>query len=235
MKASVAETANYAAGTSEVRSFRVIRAKYAAPSAPTVSGYAVTVAEADRSKGLEYSLDSGATWAAVPTLSGGAFTLTGLTENKGYTISLRVLGDKNHFASDPSGAASFTTPASYSVAYNANCGTGTVPAAVTRNSGSVTVASGSGLTRTGYTFAGWNTKADGSGTAYAAGSTISTGATLYAKWTVNAYTVKFNANGGTGTMSALNRKCGCSWLSTVPTWASVSSRSCFASAYSLSR
>jgi uncharacterized repeat protein (TIGR02543 family) len=201
MKASVAETANYAAGTSEVRSFRVIRAKYAAPSAPTVSGYAVTVAEADRSKGLEYSLDSGATWAAVPTLSGGAFTLTGLTENKGYTISLRVLGDKNHFASDPSGAASFTTPASYSVAYNANCGTGTVPATVTRNSGSVAVASGSGLTRTGYTFGGWNTKADGSGMAYAAGSTISTGATLYAQWTVNAYTVKFNANSGTGTMT----------------------------------
>jgi uncharacterized repeat protein (TIGR02543 family) len=38
--------------------------------------------------------------------------------------------------------------------------------------------------RTGYTFAGWNTQADGTGTTYAAGGTftINENTTLYAKW-----------------------------------------------------
>ena len=42
-------------------------------------------------------------------------------------------------------------------------------------------------TRTGYTFAGWNTKADGTGTNYAAGASYKPTAnvTLYAKWTAN--------------------------------------------------
>jgi len=41
-----------------------------------------------------------------------------------------------------------------------------------------------GLERPGYTFAGWNTAADGSGTAYAPGTTVSMRAalTLYARW-----------------------------------------------------
>lgn len=41
------------------------------------------------------------------------------------------------------------------------------------------------LAKTGYTFAGWNTKADGTGTNYAAGATFAIGTTdvtLYAKW-----------------------------------------------------
>jgi len=52
--------------------------------------------------------------------------------------------------------------------------------------GSVSVAANSGnLTRTGYTFADWNTAADGSGIAYAAGSSFTMGTaniTLYARW-----------------------------------------------------
>ncbi|MEK0315016.1 S-layer homology domain-containing protein [Cohnella sp. 56] len=55
------------------------------------------------------------------------------------------------------------------------------------------------LTKTGYTFAGWNTAADGGGTSYAAGSTYIMGTsnvTLYAMWTIDTYTVSFNSNGG---------------------------------------
>ena len=43
-----------------------------------------------------------------------------------------------------------------------------------------------GLTKTGYTFAGWNTAANGSGTTYAENNTFSMGTangTLYTKWT----------------------------------------------------
>ncbi|MGB7568216.1 MAG: FISUMP domain-containing protein, partial [Chitinivibrionales bacterium] len=48
-----------------------------------------------------------------------------------------------------------------------------------------TVASQATLTRTNYQFAGWNTKADGSGTSYAAGAMDTIGPandTLFAKW-----------------------------------------------------
>lgn len=60
----------------------------------------------------------------------------------------------------------------------------------------------------GYTFAGWNTAADGSGKAYGNGeqvNNLTTAAnetvTLYAQWTPNTYTVRFDANKGTGTMA----------------------------------
>src|SRR4051812_11845780 len=54
-----------------------------------------------------------------------------------------------------------------------------------------------GLVRTGYTFSGWNTAANGSGTTYIPGATfqIASNVILFAKW---AYTVTYNGNGNTG-------------------------------------
>jgi uncharacterized repeat protein (TIGR02543 family) len=77
--------------------------------------------------------------------------------------------------------------------------TGSAPAALTANA----------FTRTGYTFAGWNTAADGSGTPYAdmASYPFNASVTLYAQWTAQTYTVTFEANfpagakGGTGAMA----------------------------------
>ena len=69
-----------------------------------------------------------------------------------------------------------------------------------------------GFAKPGYTFAGWNTKADGSGKLFtktgaahkvqftAADIDENGEAHLYAQWTANKYTVTFDANGGTGTM-----------------------------------
>lgn len=64
------------------------------------------------------------------------------------------------------------------------------------------------FTRTGYTFTGWNTQADGRGKAYAAGNGFRLVAdpksnpvntsVLYAQWRINRVTLKFNPNGGTG-------------------------------------
>lgn len=59
--------------------------------------------------------------------------------------------------------------------------------------------------RTGYTFSGWNTAANGSGTAYAAGATfaIAANTTLYAQWTITIYTLTVTKAGtGTGTVTA---------------------------------
>jgi uncharacterized repeat protein (TIGR02543 family) len=77
----------------------------------------------------------------------------------------------------------------YTVTYNGNEATsGTAPTDATAYSSgaTVTVLGNTGsLVKTGYSFDGWNTKADGSGTDRAVGSTFSITAntTLYAKWT----------------------------------------------------
>ena len=52
--------------------------------------------------------------------------------------------------------------------------------------------------RVGYTFTGWNTESNGSGTTYEAGSTYSTDANLnlYAQWKIKTATLTVNPNGG---------------------------------------
>jgi len=55
------------------------------------------------------------------------------------------------------------------------------------------------FTRTGYSFEKWNTKADGTGTFYQDKQTITidVATDLFAQWKANAYTLSFDANGGT--------------------------------------
>jgi uncharacterized repeat protein (TIGR02543 family) len=60
------------------------------------------------------------------------------------------------------------------------------------------------ISRTGYDFVSWNTKADGTGTDYAPSAIYSgviSDVTLYAKWKAQNYTLSYNANGGTGSDS----------------------------------
>jgi len=93
----------------------------------------------------------------------------------------------------------------YTITYNANGGSGTVPASQTVNAGSsITLPSGDGLSKTGYTFGGWNTNSSGTGTNYNVGALYTPTGTisLYAKWDAagtTTYTVTYNINGGTGT------------------------------------
>lgn len=94
-------------------------------------------------------------------------------------------------------------PETYTVSYHANgADSGTVPDAQTKTEGvDLTLAGNTGnLARTGYSYAGWNTAADGSGTAYAEGATYTADAsvTLYAKWTGRHYTVSLDRAGGSG-------------------------------------
>ncbi len=77
--------------------------------------------------------------------------------------------------------------------YDSNGATGSIDS-VTQPYGTVLVLSdGTGYTRQYYTLTGWNTKADGTGTAYALGSSgyelPEGGAKLYAQWQVNKYTI----------------------------------------------
>ena len=88
---------------------------------------------------------------------------------------------------------------------NAEDATGTMANQKRDNTGSVKLRANA-YSREGYTFKCWNTKADGTGTSYTDCQSVGTLAsrgqivTLYAQW-VAQYTVHFNANGGSGTMS----------------------------------
>ena len=88
------------------------------------------------------------------------------------------------------------------VSYDLNNGTGTPPATQTLLLGSViTLNTGTGFNRIGYTFADWNSQADGSGIPYQGSMSIidETSLTLYAQWTANTYTITFDLDGGAGT------------------------------------
>ena len=93
-------------------------------------------------------------------------------------------GDKCLFTLNTN-TPSLTITRLYTIKYNGNGSTTGVPSEHDKKHGTNTTLSSSTPTRTGYTFAGWNTKADGSGTNYAEGATYTANAdvTLYAKWT----------------------------------------------------
>jgi len=97
--------------------------------------------------------------------------------------------------------AKWATAPTHAVTFNANGGAGTMSAQSSNVSANL---SANSFTLTGSGFSGWNTAADGTGTPYAAGASYSFAAdvTLYARWTLNTYTVTFVAN-GTGTSGSM--------------------------------
>jgi uncharacterized repeat protein (TIGR02543 family) len=87
------------------------------------------------------------------------------------------------FASVDTGNATLAGgSSSYSVSYNANGGSGVM---ANQSASTATTLNANTFTRSGYTFAGWNTAANGSGTSYAnsANYAFTSSTTLYAQWT----------------------------------------------------
>ena len=100
------------------------------------------------------------------------------------------------------------------ITYSANGGSN-APASQSINVGSAgSIASIGSMSRTGYTFQKWNTKADGTGTSYSPGAsftpTSSTKSfTLYAIWALTTYAVSYNGNGATsGSVPSQTKKYG---------------------------
>ena len=154
----------------------------------------VTVALADgASSKFEIYDAANTTWASSITLS----PTTGTLASTAISIRLKAgqsAGDyEDQINVTSTGAttknvavaASVTTIA---VTYDANgADSGTVPtdASAYAYNGTVTVLDNTGsLTKAGFTFGGWNTKSDGTGTNYSADATfnITANTTLYAKW-----------------------------------------------------
>jgi uncharacterized repeat protein (TIGR02543 family) len=87
----------------------------------------------------------------------------------------------------------------YTVTYNGNgASSGSVPvdSMSYENGTTLTVLNNTGnLARTGYSFTGWNTAANGFGTSRPAGTTFTIGSsnvTLYASWSLNEYSLQFD-------------------------------------------
>lgn len=88
-----------------------------------------------------------------------------------------------------------TLVSNHSVTFNNNTGSGSMTDQVANSSTALTPNS---FTKTGYTFTGWNTQANGSGTAYTNQEVYSfdLDLDLFAQWQLTPYNVTYNSQGG---------------------------------------
>lgn len=157
---------------------------------PTRTGYSFT--------GFTFSNGSGQknTAGAVYYFDGGS-----PEENSGESgASTSAYIFNGNYAGNVTVTANWTGN-TYTVKYNANGGTGTTTSS-THTYGTAKALTANGFSRTGYSFTGWNTAANGSGDSYSdkqSVSTLTTGSEieLFAQWGTATYQVIFNANGGT--------------------------------------
>ncbi len=137
---------------------------------------------------------SGAEWACV---SGCATGVTAITE---ATTSISDTDTQlcNTTSNDCTIVLKTNWVNAYAITYNKNTtdSVSSMPDNQTKEHAVDIKLSTNTPTRTGYTFSGWNTKDNGSGTSYAAGATYKTNAalTLYAQWTAKTYTVSYIKN-----------------------------------------
>ena len=200
---------------------------YTTPSdkaSKTVAVYTTTINSNSTNMGTvdtsSYNVISGATF----TTSGNKLTIKGITSGT-TTKDLKVVTatNKTGYSFSKWSVASGTittattitatfTANTYTVAYNGNGATGGSTANSSHTYNSAKALTTNGFTRTGYTFAGWNTQANGSGTNYSdnqsvtnLSSTQGATVTLYALWTQVSHTLTVNPNGGTYAGSTSNK------------------------------
>lgn len=140
--------------------------------------------------------------------SSGSSTFTGTysisgngSATKTVTVTFKNFNTDNGDSASKSVSFTVTVPAwtSYAIKYNANGGSG-APGNQTKWKDQTLTLSSTKPTRTGYTFLGWSTSSSATTATYSAGGsyTANAAATLYAVWKALTYTVKYNANGGSG-------------------------------------
>lgn len=153
----------------------------------------------------------------------GTYSISGNgSATKTVTVTFKNYNTDNGNSATKTVSFTVTVPAwtSYKISYNANGGSG-APSNQTKWKDQTLTLSSTKPTRTGYTFLGWSTSSSATSATYSAGGsyTANSAATLYAVWKANTYTVKFNANGGTGAPGNQTKTYGktLTLSSTVPT------------------
>jgi len=129
-----------------------------------------------------------------PSNSSTSHTFTGLTPSTTYTLYVRA-GNNAGWGS-PASQTLTTAPTTYTVKYDANNGSG-APNDQAKTHGVTLTLSSTKPTRTNYAFLGWATSSTATTAQYQAGGSYTANASviLYAVW---GYTVKYDANGGSG-------------------------------------
>ena len=153
----------------------------------------------------------------------GTYSISGNgSATKTITVTFRNFNNDNGDSATKNVSFNVTVPAwtSYKITYNANGGSG-APSAQTKWKDQTLTLSSTKPTRTGYSFLGWSTSSSATTATYSAGGsyTANAAATLYAVWKANTYTVKYDANGGTGAPGNQTKTYGkaLTLSSTVPT------------------
>ena len=135
----------------------------------------------------------------------GTYSISGNgAATKAISVTFRNFNSDNGDSATKAVSFNVTVPAwtSYTVSYNANGGSG-APGSQTKWRDQTLTLSSTKPTRTGHSFLGWSASKTATSATYSAGGsyTANAGATLYAVWKANTYTVTYNANGGTGAPS----------------------------------
>ena len=186
----------------------VISGKVTAGTGGSFTG--CTVKPSDLSKGYQvtvtYNKNGGSSGTSSQTGYVGA-SLTGSASRSGYAFAgwYTASSGGSKVTTIPANATTYYahwTGNTYYVQFNGNGNTGGSTAKESFTYGTAKALTANGFTKTGYTFSKWNTNAAGTGTNYnnqqsVSNLTATSGGTvnLYAQWTANAYTVKFNGNG----------------------------------------
>lgn len=132
-------------------------------------------------------------------------TLSNTIPTYGLVIGAGAAGYEQYVEPGTAAVLTVTTNEvdSFTITYRPGTnGTGSV-VTDTKTNGVALTLRGAIYTRTGYTQTGWATS-DGGNKAYnlSASYTTNAAATFYPYWTINTYTVSYNANGGSGAPSA---------------------------------
>ncbi len=177
----------------------------------TGNPYIITFDSNDGSGSLTYQTIS---CGSSSMLTANSFTRTGYSFNGWSTTSGGSLeyNDQALYTMGPGNVTLYAlwTANPYSITFNANGATSGTMFAQSISYGDSDYINTNQFLRTGYTFAGWSTSLGGA-VVYADGQnyTMGTeGATLYAVWTANNYTITFHGNGADGgSMSAQTIAC----------------------------
>lgn len=156
----------------------------------------VTVRWREGQNGYYQKKSTGIWWAVGSDKENFDMPDSATNQTRYYTGTRSASGTRNiHISpnenlSDDGEVETATIPAAkYTVTYNGNGATSGSTAAQTHTYGTVFTTAANGFVRAGYKFTGWNTAANGSGTAYAASTAYISfpdrAITLYAQWAVS--------------------------------------------------
>lgn len=176
------------------------------------------------------TVSKGSNISSVRISTGGTYNLVGASckvtctcsDPNGYTVDFNKWTSSNSSVLSNSSSQTYSfkmpnsnitltasatrTPIKYTIKYIGNGNTGGSTASSVHTYGVAKALTANGFTRTGYTFERWYWGYDG-GRYYSNRQSVvnlvhvATTITFAAQWTENEYTVKYNANGGTGSRS----------------------------------